>query len=188
MPKRKCKFNEALGKEFPFIKKTWSESDVCFNKSGGDFSIAHSGRSDTVKHISTEKQKRNLSAAASSSALTKFFRPEHAGDKELKLAASEGVFAFHTVVHNQSFRSMDCTSKLLQKLFDEIFACARTKAEAVALNMLAPSAAEDLKADLQDAQFTFVFCDASNHKDRSESVSNSDSLLQLCCWSANEAA
>lgn len=164
MPKRKCKFNDELQKEFPFVKKK-SEYDVRCDKCGADFSIAHSGRSDILKHIITEKHKRSVSAAASSNALTKFFRQDHAGDKELKLAASEGVFAFHTVVHNQSFRSMDCTSKLLQKLFDEKFACARTKAEAIALNVLAPSAADELKADLEGAKFISVFCDASNHKD-----------------------
>ncbi|KAK8758592.1 hypothetical protein V5799_003777 [Amblyomma americanum] len=60
---------------------------------------------------------------------------------------------------------MDCTSKLVQKLFSEKFSCARTKAEAIALNVLAPSAEEELKTDLQEAKFVSVFCDASNHKD-----------------------
>ncbi|KAK8770505.1 hypothetical protein V5799_013028 [Amblyomma americanum] len=60
---------------------------------------------------------------------------------------------------------MDCTSKLLQKLFNEKSSCARTKAEAIALNVLAPSAEEELKTDLQEAKFISVFCDPSNHKD-----------------------
>ncbi|XP_065306611.1 uncharacterized protein [Dermacentor albipictus] len=156
MPKRKCKFTEQLGKEYPFIKKTKSEADVRCDTCG---------RSDVLKHISSVKHKQCVSAAASSSAVTWFFRQECAGEKELQLAASEGVFAFHTVVHNHSFRSIDCTSKLVQKLFNEKFSCARTKAEVIALNVLAPSAEEELKTDLQEAKFISVFCDASNHKD-----------------------
>lgn len=98
MPKQKCKFNGELRKEFLFVKTTKSEDDVQGNKCGADFSIAHSGRSNIMKHISTEKHGRNMCTALHPcSAPTKFFRQEHAGDKALKLAASEGVFAFHTI-------------------------------------------------------------------------------------------
>jgi hypothetical protein len=43
----------------------------------------------------------------------------------------EGTFAFHTIIHNQSFRSMDCTTKLLKKFHNAKFSCARTKCEAI---------------------------------------------------------
>lgn len=44
-------------------------------------------------------------------------------------------------------------------------ACACTKVEAIGLNILAPSTAEELKADLQGIKFVSVFCEASSHKD-----------------------
>ncbi|XP_072142368.1 uncharacterized protein [Dermacentor andersoni] len=153
MLKRKCNFTEQLGREYTFIKKSKSEWDVRCDACGTDFSAAHSRRSDITKHTGSVKHKQSMSAADSSSAVTRFFRQGHAGEKELQFAASEGVFAFHTIAHNQSFRSMDCTSKLVQKCFNEKFCCARTKAEAIALNVLAPSAEEYLKTDPQEAKF-----------------------------------
>lgn len=46
-----------------------------------------------------------------------FFSPKtQFADKEQKLAAEEGIFAFHTCKHNQSLNSMDCTSQLVRKL------------------------------------------------------------------------
>jgi hypothetical protein len=57
---------------------------------------------------------------------------------ELDLAAKEGTFAFHTVTHNQSFQSMDCTSTIMQKLFEPKFTCAETKVQAIVVNVLAP--------------------------------------------------
>lgn len=60
---------------------------------------------------------------------------------------------------------MGCTLKLAQKLFNEEFCCACTKTEAITLNVLAPSAEEELKTDLQEAKLASVFCDVSNHKD-----------------------
>ena len=49
--------------------------------------------------------------------LTDFFvRP---GKIEDAVNAAEGAFAFHTVKHHNSYRSMDCTSALLKKAFPD---------------------------------------------------------------------
>ena len=42
------------------------------------------------------------------------------GDFEQKLAAAESTWAYHTLQYNQSLRSTDCTSKLVQKSFEPI--------------------------------------------------------------------
>lgn len=63
--------------------------------------------------------------------------------KEIQLAATEGVFAFHTVKHSFSLRSVDCLSKLLKKVLDPGFASARTKTQAIVENVLAKDAKED---------------------------------------------
>ena len=104
-------------------------------------------------------------SASSSTALTNFFKSESFGDKDMKLAAAEGAFAYHTVQHNQSFRSMDCTSKLIQCTFEPKFTCGRSKAEAIVLNVLTPFAISELESDLQKANFISIMTDASNHKD-----------------------
>jgi hypothetical protein len=43
-------------------------------------------------------------------------RPSGLTTAGLKMFAEEGMFAFHTIVHNHSFRSMDCTTTLIKKL------------------------------------------------------------------------
>lgn len=120
MPKRSCKFTEELQNEFPFLQKHLSlATEVRCKKCLGTFSIAHGGRSDIQRHVKSDKHQKSLSAASSSAALPTFFRQDKFGDKEAELAQTEGLWAFHTVTHNQSFRSMDCTSKLIQKVFDK---------------------------------------------------------------------
>ena len=81
---------------------------------------------------------------------------------DIKLAAAEGVFAYHTVKHNHSFRSMDCTTKLVQKLFDQKFPSARTKTEAIVSNVLAPLAIKEMKGPMEQAKFITVALDTSN--------------------------
>jgi hypothetical protein len=165
MPKRACKFNSELEKEFPYIKKTKSDSDVRCLTCNTHFSVSHGGKSDINQHIKSEKHKLALVAASSSNTVSKFFKSSTCGSKELELAAAEGVFAYHTVSHSQSFRSMDCTTKIIQKLFEPKFTCARTKSEAVVVNVLAPLAESKLKSDLSKAKFVSVSIDSSNHKE-----------------------
>lgn len=163
-PKRKCTFNCQLQTEYPFIKKTCVEWEVRCNKCASTFSIAHGGRSDITSHIATDKHKRADNAAASTSLASKFFRCSTMGPAEQKLAATEGAWAYHTVNHNHSFRSTDCTSKLVQKCFEAKYGCARTKTEAIVSNVLAPFAAEELENDLKSVNYVTLFTDSSNHQ------------------------
>ncbi|GLV42532.1 hypothetical protein CBL_21272, partial [Carabus blaptoides fortunei] len=100
------------------------------------------------------------SAAAASSSLKNFYKHEKIGHKEEELAAIEGTFAYHTICHNHSFRSMDSTLKLLQVAFEPKITCAQTKAEAIMLNVFMPYALRVLHNDLEKCSF-----DASNHKE-----------------------
>ncbi|KAL0830853.1 hypothetical protein ABMA28_002959 [Loxostege sticticalis] len=163
--KRTCKFTEDLQKEFPFLQKCLTPSEVRCNKCNGTFSVAHGGKYDIQRHLTSEKHKKSLTAASSSSSLTTYFRHEKYGDKEAELAKAEGLWAFHTVCHSHSFRSMDCTSKLIQKVFDKKFSCGKTKCEAIATNVIEPYSADVLKTELNDVPFICIYTDASNHKD-----------------------
>lgn len=86
------------------------------------------------------------------------------GNEEAKLSAAEGTFAYHTVCHNHSYSSMDCTSKLIKRMYDPKFGCARTKAEAIVNNILAPWCKKVLKEELETINFVSVSIDTSNHK------------------------
>lgn len=147
--KRGCKFNDDLRSEFPFIKKTKSDYMVKCEKCNGEFSISHGGKNDISKHLETQKHKRYLNTAASSSKIQEFFRKTTYGDEEKKLALAEGLMSFHAINHNHSFRSMDCTSQVVKKLFNKKFACARTKSEAIVCNVLSPYAFSELNKNLE---------------------------------------
>jgi hypothetical protein len=79
------------------------------------------------------------------------------------VAATEGVWVYHTVRHNQSFRSSDCASKVIQKCFDAKFRYGRTKCEAVALNIYAPFSQKQLSEKLSGVRYFTLSTDASNH-------------------------
>lgn len=106
-----------------------------------------------------------MSIAASSSKLQDFFRKSSYGEEEKQLALAEGLFSFHTINHNQSFRSMDCTSQLIKTLFNKKFSCARTKTEAIVCNVFAPYGFAELEKDLDKATFVSLYSDTSNHHD-----------------------
>ena len=51
-----------------------------------------------------------------SSRVTNFFKAA-SFDESTILAAKEATFAYHTAIYGQSFKSSDCSSKLVSKLF-----------------------------------------------------------------------
>ena len=137
MPKRKCNFTSDIESDYPFLKET-IDSKVLYNYCQSVFLISHNGRSDIKDHLDTKKHKSSLEAVMSSSGVTNFFKAA-SSDESLLLAEKEATFAYHTAVLGQSFKSSDCTSKLVSKLFEPKFALRRTKCEAVLTNCIALS-------------------------------------------------
>jgi hypothetical protein len=93
-----------------------------------------------------------------------FFCGKTIGDKELNLAAKGGTFTFHAVAHNRSFQSIDCTSKIIRKLFEPNFTCAQTKVRATVVNVVAPLSINQMREELEDTKFDSVMVDSFNHK------------------------
>ena len=85
--------------------------------------------------------------------------------ENLLIAAKEGTVAYHTLKHMQSFRSLDCTSKLIACLFEPKFMSARTKTEAITKNVLAKEAKSRLENALQKTHFVSIIVDSSNHNE-----------------------
>lgn len=131
----------------------------------GEFTIAVGGRSAITKHVASIKHKTYLNVAASSSKLTTFFKNYFFGTDEKKLAIMEGTFAFHTIVHNQSFRSMDCTNKLIKKFHNPKFSCARTKCESIITGVFKEYCEKLLEENLNSVSFVSILSDASNHNE-----------------------
>lgn len=82
-----------------------------------------------------------------------------------KLAIMEGTFAFHTLVHNHSFRNMDYTSKLLKKFHNVKFSHARIKWESIIIGVFNEYWKKILLEDLRSASFVSVLSVTSNHKE-----------------------
>ena len=100
----------------------------------------------------------------SSSRVRNFFEVT-SSDKSLILAAKEATFLYHTAIHGQSFKSSDCTSKLVSKSFEPKFALRSTKLEAVLTNCIAPMITAELRQELNKANFILASIDASNRKE-----------------------
>lgn len=163
--KRACTFNDDLQKEFKFLKReSLSEAsklrcDIC----GARFSIAHGGRADITQHMHTKKHMDAAKSKCATPSVSEFFVKQSCESD--KVHASEGLFAYHSVIHGHSFRSADCTAKLIKKLYDPKFSSARTKSEAIICNVLCPLSEEEVQHDLDKCSFVTLTVDASNHKD-----------------------
>lgn len=83
-------------------------------KCKSDFSIAHGGV--IVKHLDTKRHKSAEISASSSKAVTDYFKSAKPTDKDLEVAATEGLWAYHTIKENQSFRSTDCAKKNIRSM------------------------------------------------------------------------
>ena len=95
--------------------------------------------------------------------MTSFFK-NIGFDAALALAAEEATFAYHTATHGQSFRSSDCTSKLVSKLFEPKFSLGKTKCEAI-VNVIAPMCTDELHQELDRINFVTMTTNASNMKE-----------------------
>jgi hypothetical protein len=85
--------------------------------------------------------------------VTSYFTKETITDECKHIAAQEGLFAFHTIKHSHSFRSMDCTSSVISRLHEEKFTCGRTKCESFAVNVLAPFAMQQILEELESVTY-----------------------------------
>lgn len=165
--KRKCKFNDVLANQYPFIIKAKSgcDSDVICTICSSSFSVANGGKSHIESHIATTKHKRARLTLSNTSRLDLICNFNGISKKESEVASAEGVFAYHTAKHCFSLRSMDCLSKILKKVFDSSFGSARTKTQAIIENVLVKYAKDELFAELEKSSFISVYTDSTNHKD-----------------------
>ena len=171
MPERKCKFSSELKEKFPCFRSGRDdfEAECLVCRAGTYVSVANKGAADLQSHVETEKHKKAVRGETSSAKLTNFFvKP---GSKvEDSVTAAEGTFAFHTVKHHFSYKSMDCTSALFKKTFPDCdvvrkFSSARTKTEAIVNSVLAPYSVESVLKTFEEHDIAYcgVSTDGSNH-------------------------
>lgn len=158
--KGKCVLNKSLREKYPYLEVTFSESDVFCKKCRGTFSIASGGNADIARHLRTDKHKAAVKAAASSHSVTTFFH----STLDTESALQEGVWAYHTIDANQSFKSSNCSTKIFRTCFKmKKFSCSEKKCQAIVTNVLAPHVKAMLEQDLKECKFVTIYTDASNH-------------------------
>jgi hypothetical protein len=100
--KKKCIFLPKHKNEFPFLEATDDASFVNCIICSSKINLAHGGRGDIVKHCKTSKHIANLKAGSSSKKDFEFFQTPLSSDDDLKCAATEATFAYHSVQHDIS--------------------------------------------------------------------------------------
>ena len=144
MPKRKSQFTEKLQKNCLCFRKGRDDFEAeCIVCGYGTFlSVANKGRLSLDMHVESTKHKKAIREETSLAKVTDYFcKP--GTQTEDNVAAAEATMTFHTVKHHQSYKSNDCTSPLMRKLFPDSniskkYSCARTKVEAIVIYVLSP--------------------------------------------------
>uniref|UniRef100_A0A8B9KYY9 DUF4371 domain-containing protein n=1 Tax=Astyanax mexicanus TaxID=7994 RepID=A0A8B9KYY9_ASTMX len=167
MPKRKCTFTEELKKKFLCFRQGRDpyEAECLTCKAGTYVSVANKGANDLQVHVNSKKHAKAARGESSKAEVTDFFVTQ---SDSVAVTAAEGSFAFHTVKHHESYRSMDCTSGLLRKAFTDSptaqkFSCARTKTEAIINSVIAQHSVDVALEALQGISYCGVSTDGSNH-------------------------
>jgi hypothetical protein len=153
MPKTRCVFTESLEAEYTFLKEDQQVRKVLCSICKSQFSIEHGSRSDILQHIKKRKHAIAVKTKSCSKNVTSYITNEIITDDCKYIAAEEGLFAFHTIKHNHSFRSMDCTSSDIRRLHVERFSCGRTKCGSIAVNVLAPFAMQQIFEELESVTY-----------------------------------
>jgi hypothetical protein len=98
--------------------------------------------------VATKRHKSAVVTHRSNTKVTTYFKSIVPDKNGMATALQEGTFAFHTLQHNQSFKSMDCSSGLIKIFFEPKLTCSRTKVEATK-HVMSPSAYEEVTEEIK---------------------------------------
>jgi hypothetical protein len=96
--------------------------------------------------------------------VTPYLTKETVTDEWKRIAAEEGLFAFHTIKHNHSFRSMDCTSLVIGRLHEDKLLYGLTKCESIVVIVLAPFTMQQILEESENVKYLSVMIDISTTK------------------------
>jgi hypothetical protein len=117
--KCKCVVSESLLKEFEFLKRGVNEHSTFCSLCQTSFTVASGGRTSVSEHVETKKRKSAVVTRSSNTNVFTFFKSIVPDKNDMATALQEGTFAFHTVQHHQSFKSMGCSSGLIKNSLNQ---------------------------------------------------------------------
>lgn len=115
--KRKCTFTDILRERYPLMRQGREASKVFCTVCDCYISIKYSykGAFDIDTHIKSKKHQNRLLVVNKNRKIDTIFQSSSSQSK-IKQSAAEATLAFHTVKHHQSYKSMDCTGRLMNNL------------------------------------------------------------------------
>lgn len=150
--KRSCNYKSEWESEFTWVRKDTNLEKAFCKSCLKLFSISHGGKNDLKKHKKSMEHINKLKSAKQSKVLTNFFPTEFTPQYDKKIA-TEIALTYHTVKHGQSFNSFSCLNQMHPIIFPDSEIAAKmslgkTKASAIARNVLAPASIESTLKDL----------------------------------------
>jgi hypothetical protein len=145
-------FTESLEAEYTFLKEDQQVRKVLCSICKSQISIEHGSCSDILQHIKKRKHAIAAETKSCNNKVTSYFTKETTTDECKHIAGEVGLFAFRTIKHNHSFRSMDCTSSVI-RLHEEGFSSGGTKCGSIAVNVLAPFAMQQFFEKLESVTY-----------------------------------
>jgi len=128
------KFVSAWTQEFNWIVVGKDDFHARCTICNQQISLSTLGKPAVTAHNKTEKHKQAAKSTAENSSILQFAKSTKWTSEQEKVAAAEGVWAYHIATHGQSFLSADCVSsdKLFQSMFPDSdvaknFSSAQTK-------------------------------------------------------------
>lgn len=191
MSKRKCSYRDEWFTQFAndrIKRSVLDDKHVRCNICQTDIDISNSGVTQLQNHINSNKYKQSKQATATSQCMSNFLIVRNSTEED-RIIASEIAEVYHSVRHHHSYRSLECSIQLNCAIFSDSkiaakISCARTKAAAIAVNVLAPFSTErvlaklhgDTNLDIPQSTnlgdkhkakpiFFSISTDASNHKE-----------------------
>lgn len=142
-------------------KSEKSKSEAICTICNSTIDLRSEGKNAIKKHIGRKKHKDAMEARSKNASVAKLLHSR----VNFKNAACEGVWAYHMVKSNHSFRSTDCASKMFRTCFEMgNFHSARTKTESIITGIIAPFAQTEVKKELDTVNYVTLATDASNRK------------------------
>lgn len=131
-----------------------------------DISIKYEGSRGLDKHKQTKRHSKLVMSQKISGNLQTFLVKKES-NQENDISKAELMSVFHNVTHGLSYNSLDCQIKLAPVIYSDSkiaakMSCGRTKAAAIARNVLAPYAQEQVVTEIKNAEYFSVGSDASN--------------------------
>ena len=164
--KRKGVFRSEWLTEFSFLKEYKPDkSQATCMACNSQFSVHHGGKNDVVQHAKSKQHKKNmLTFSVDRQLITTAMKQTR--EKE-EVAATEATLVYHGVKHRISYVAQQCTTDVLKILFAsspiaKSLSCAKTKASAIATDVLAPYFTHVVLEEIKNAFYYSLSYDASN--------------------------